>query len=114
MRQLDVYVNDSKAGVLTEEYPGKGYTFCYEDAYLASEHPAISVTLPKQRKIYESDHLFPLFTNMLPEGANRKVLCRTLRIDENDFFGMLAAMADKDFIGAVQIKKNTTPASTEY
>ena len=44
---------------------------------------------------------------MLPEGANRKIICRSLRIDENDFFGMLTAMADKDFIGAVQIRKKT-------
>lgn len=107
MRQLNVYVNNNKAGVLTEQYPGKGYTFRYSDAYLASEYPAISVTLPKQKEVYESEYLFPLFTNMLPEGANRKIICRSLRIDENDFFGMLTAMADKDFIGAVQIRKKT-------
>lgn len=107
MRKLNVYVNNSKAGVLTEQYPGKGYTFCYDDAYLTSEHPSISVTLPKQKKVYESEYLFPLFTNMLPEGGNRKVICRSLRIDEKDFFGMLIAMADKDFIGAVQIRKIT-------
>lgn len=107
MRQLNVYVNNNKAGVLTEQYPGKGYTFRYDDAYLASEYPAISVTLPKQKEAYESEYLFPLFTNMLPEGANRKIICRSLRIDENDFFGMLTAMADKDFIGAVQIRKKT-------
>jgi serine/threonine-protein kinase HipA len=105
MRQLNVFMNDDKAGMLTERHPGRGYTFCYDDAYLSSEHPAISVTLPKQNKVYESEYLFPLFTNMLPEGANRKVICRSLRIDENDFFGMLTAMADKDFIGAVQIKR---------
>ncbi|MDO4165366.1 MAG: HipA N-terminal domain-containing protein [Bacteroides sp.] len=105
MRQLDVYMNDYKAGVLTEKHPGRGYSFCYDAEYLSSEHPAISVTLPKQKEAYESDYLFPLFTNMLPEGANRKVICRSLRIDENDFFGILSAMADKDFIGAVQVKK---------
>ena len=42
--------------------------------------------------------------NMLPEGANRKVICRTSRIDENDFFGLLSAMAGKDFIGGVHIE----------
>jgi serine/threonine-protein kinase HipA len=104
MRQLNVFMNGYKAGVLTEQYPGRGYTFCYDDAYLSSECPAISVTLPKRKDVYESEHLFPLFTNMLPEGANRKVICRSLRIDENDFFGILTAMTDKDFIGAVQIK----------
>ena len=51
--------------------------------------------------------MFPFFTNMIPEGANRKVICRSLRIDEKDFFGILTAMADKDFIGAVQVKKVT-------
>lgn len=107
MKQLSVYMNDSKAGVLTERYPGKSYTFCYDDAYLASEHPAISVTLPKQKEAYISECLFPLFTNMLPEGGNRKVICRSLRIDEKDFFGILTAMADKDIIGAVQIRKIT-------
>jgi len=40
-----------------------------------------------------------------PEGANRRVICRSLRIDENDFFGLLEAMADKDFIGAVNIRR---------
>ena len=42
---------------------------------------------------------------MLPEGANRRVICRSLRIDENDFFGMLEAVADKDFIGAVNLRR---------
>ena len=41
---------------------------------------------------------------MLPEGANRKIICRSLRIDEKDFFGMLMAMANADFIGAVHVK----------
>lgn len=41
---------------------------------------------------------------MLPEGANRKIICRSSRIDEKDFFGMLMAMADRDFIGAVNVK----------
>jgi serine/threonine-protein kinase HipA len=104
MRQLDVYMNDRKAGVLTEQYPGKGYIFLYDEGYLVSDTPPISVTLPKRREAFESDHLFPFFTNMLPEGANRSVICRSLRIDENDFFGLLAAMAGKDFIGAVHIK----------
>ena len=66
--------------------------------------PPISVTLPKRVETYESEHLFPLFSNMLPEGANRKIICRSSRIDEKDFFGMLMAMADRDFIGAVNVK----------
>ena len=43
---------------------------------------------------------------MLPEGANRKVICRTKRIDDNDLFGILSAMAGSDFIGGVSLKKS--------
>ena len=74
MRQLYVYMNECKAGVLTEKTPGSGYTFCYEKDYLLSDNPAISVTLPKRNEPYEDKHMFPFFTNMIPEGANRKVI----------------------------------------
>ena len=104
MRQLAVYVNERRAGVLTEQRPGFGYTFSYDADYLTSDGPSVSVSLSKRNKTYESDKLFPFFLNMLPEGANRKVICRTLRIDESDYFGLLAAMSGKDFIGAVNIK----------
>ena len=104
MRQLDVYVNERKAGVLTERHPGSGYVFHYDPDYLASNGPSISVTLPRRKEVHESDHLFPFFTNMLPEGANRKVICRTRRLDEKDYFGLLAAMAGKDFIGGVHLE----------
>lgn len=43
---------------------------------------------------------------MIPEGTNRGVICRTLRIDHNDIFGILSAMADKEFIGAVNIRSS--------
>lgn len=104
MRQLEVYMNNHRAGLLTENRPGKGYSFCYYPEYLATSMPPISVTLPKRVEAYKSEHLFPLFSNMLPEGANRKIICRSSRIDEKDFFGMLMAMAGRDFIGAVNVK----------
>ena len=104
MRQVNVYVNDRKAGVLTEMHPGTGYSFKYDPEYLLSDAPSVSVSLSKRNASYESASLFPFFANMLPEGANRKVICRTLRIDEHDLFGILTAMAGKDFIGGVHIK----------
>ncbi len=107
MRQLAVYLNDTKAGVLTEEHPGRGYIFQYYEEYLNSSNPPVSVTLPKRAEAYKSEYLFPFFTNMLPEGGNRRVICRSLRIDETDLFSLLVAMADKDFIGAVNVRKIT-------
>lgn len=105
MRALAVYYNDIEAGILTEKYPGAYYTFQYLEEYLQSKMPPVSATLPKQSTAYNSEYLFPFFSNMLPEGANRRVICRTLRIDENDYFGLLEAMAGKDFIGAVNVRK---------
>lgn len=107
MKQLAVYLNNHKAGILTEEAPGRDYSFRYEKSFLVSNQSPISVTLPKREDEFRSEHLFPFFSNMIPEGANRKVICRSHRIDEHDFFGMLAAMADKDFIGAVNIRRIT-------
>ena len=97
MRKLDVYFNDNRAGVLTERVPGRDYTFNYDNSYLCSDGYSISATLPKRKEPYRSEHLFPFFSN---------VICRALRIDEKDLFGILSAMADKDFIGAVEIRKN--------
>lgn len=85
-------------------HPGTGYSFKYDPDYLASDTPPISVTMPRRDDGYESPSLFPFFANMIPEGANRKVICRTFRIDEHDLFGILSAMAGKDFIGGVHIK----------
>ena len=69
--------------------------------------PPISATLLKREDAFYSEHLFPFFSNMIPEGANRRVICRSLKIDEQDFFGLLEAMADRDFIGAVNVRRIT-------
>lgn len=104
MRQLGVYNNDVLAGVLTEQAPGRSYMFAYDPAYLASGGAPVSVTLPLRSAPYESERLFPFFVNMLPEGANRTVICRKNRIDEEDLFGLLTVMSGRDFIGAVSVR----------
>ncbi|MCH5215245.1 MAG: HipA N-terminal domain-containing protein [Muribaculaceae bacterium] len=105
MRQLAVYYNDSLAGVLAEKSSGSDYTFQYADDYVNSNLPAISVTFPKRNERYSSEQLFPFFSNMLPEGTNRKTICRLQKIDENDSFGLLSALAGRDFIGAVNVRR---------
>lgn len=104
MRQLEVYMNDLAVGLLTESRPGRGYSFQYYSDFLSSSMPPVSVSLPKRSESYESMSLFPFFANMIPEGANRRVICRSSRIDEKDYFGMLMAMAGRDFIGAVHVR----------
>lgn len=104
MRTLGIYRNGILAGLLIEENR-KRYIFRYDDKYLMDENnPAISLTLPKTQKEYRSEFLFPFFFNMLSEGVNRKLQSVQLRIDEEDNFGLLAATAQHDTIGAVTVK----------
>lgn len=104
MRIARVYRNGQLVGTLIQHNP-KSYEFQYDDVWFSnSATPAISLTLPKNQKIYKSDYLFPFFFNMLSEGTNKKLQCRQLKIDENDYFGLLLATATNDTIGAITVK----------
>lgn len=103
MRRLKIYRNGELAGILSENT--NRYSFRYNDAWYAEkEKPAISLTLPKTQQEYNAGKLFPFFCNMLSEGVNRKLQCRTLKIDEDDDFGLLSATAQYDTIGAITVK----------
>lgn len=103
MRTLEIYRNGILAGLLIEENRKK-YIFRYDEQYFIDDHnPAISLTLPKTQKEYISEFLFPFFFNMLSEGVNRKLQSLQLKIDEEDNFGLLAATAQYDTIGAITV-----------
>ncbi len=105
MRQAKVIYKNEEAGLLTQLDSGV-FVFRYNDLWFnATNRPAISLTLPKNKQEYRSEYLFPFFCNMLPEGSNKKVVCHTLRIDKNDHFGLLLNTARYDTIGAVRIIK---------
>jgi HipA-like protein len=104
MRAAQVFYNQIPAGILAEENRNT-YRFVYDDAYLKdADLPAISLTLPKSQKEFQSEYLFPFFYNMLAEGVNRTLQSRQLRIDEEDSFGFLLATAGYDTIGAITVK----------
>ena len=104
MRAMEIYRNGILAGTLTEENRPR-FVFRYDDKYFNDvSKPGISLTLPKTQKEYSSEFLFPFFFNMLSEGVNRKLQCTLLRIDEEDNFGLLAATAQYDTIGAITVK----------
>ena len=105
MRSAEVYRNGNLAGVLVETDQGI-YEFTYDTEYFNdTSKPAISLTLPKMQQTYTSEYLFPFFYNMLSEGANRIAQSKQLKIDENDFFGLLLATAKYDTIGAITINQ---------
>ena len=105
MRRAQVFSNGVLAGMLTETDSGK-YIFCYDDSFLIDEkQTAISLSFPKSQREFTSETFFPFFFNMLSEGTNKAIQCQTLKIDENDAFGLLLATAHTDTIGAIIVKK---------
>ncbi len=105
MRAAKVFYKGEEAGLLTQQDDGK-FTFRYADLWLNDTGKAsISLTLPKTQQEYNSDFLFPFFFNMLPEGSNKQVVCKSMKIDENDFFGLLLTTAQYDTIGAITVTK---------
>lgn len=104
MRTLEIYRNGVLAGTLIEENTQQ-YVFSYDNAYFDDANKTgISLTLPKTKKEYRSEFLFPVFFNMLSEGVNRNLQSTQWRIDEEDNFGFLAATAQYDTIGAITVK----------
>ena len=105
MRQAEIYYKDEKAGILTQLDNGH-FEYEYDHLWFTdSSKPSISLTLPKTNKTHKSPYLFPFFYNMLPEGTNKQVVCRHMKIDTDDYFGLLLTTARYDTIGAVTVKK---------
>ncbi|KUG25031.1 hypothetical protein ASZ90_005169 [hydrocarbon metagenome] len=100
-REAKVFYNENYVGTLSK-VDGE-YFFQYSDEYLQTDYPAISLSLPKQKKIFRSNMLFPFFYGLLSEGENKELQCRKLKIDENDFFSLLLKTASEDTIGGVRV-----------
>ena len=105
MRKAGILYKEEEAGVLTQ-YDDGSFIFRYHDDCMAdSSKPGISLTLPKSQQEYHSKYLFPFFYNMLPEGSNKQLVCKLMRIDSDDPFGLLLTTAKTDTIGAVRVIK---------
>ena len=103
MREAVVKRNGEVVGFLKEE-SRTSYVFTYDDAWFKDQaKPPVSLTLPKTKKTFKSEYLFPFFFNMLSEGVNKKLQSIQLKIDEDDSFGLLIATAQFDTIGAITV-----------
>jgi HipA-like protein len=111
MSTAAVYYNGCLAGRLTKE--GRHYVFVYDAAYVAAAgNRPVSLTLPLITEPYKSDVLFPVFINLLNEGANKAIQDRLLKIDEDDYFGLLLATGGGDRIGPLTIKEEIDSHAT--
>ena len=104
MKTARVLRNNELVGILAKT-DSNSYNFTYDKAwFIDPQKPAVSLTLPKTKKEYNSKHLFPFFFNLLSEGSNLKLQARHYQIDEDDFFSLLLKTAHTDTIGAITIE----------
>lgn len=109
MRQAQILYKGEDAGLLTQDDDGS-FTFRYHATWVAnSSKPSISLSFPKMEQVFHAKFLFPFFYHVLPEGANRQIVCKYNRIDEDDDFGLLMTTARYDNVGAVNVIKIEKP-----
>ena len=96
-----VFFRDKTAGIL--EKTGDGYVFTYDEEYVKN-NPSISASLPKEKRVHKSKHLFQFFSGLLPEGWYLNIVSKNLKIDKEDKFSLLLATCS-DTAGAVSIRK---------
>ena len=103
MRKAQVFYKGRMAGQLVQR-DDESFVFSYDEDWLQDRQaPAISLTLPRRQPEHHSPTLFPFFFHLLPEGANKEVVCHALRIDPEDHFGLLLATARHDVVGAITL-----------
>lgn len=107
-RKAIVYVKGVPAAVLSK-HPHLGqrqYELQYLPEYLKNApcHP-VCYHLPPRPEAYYSEHLFPFFESLLPEGESLEYLCRVLKLDEQDRFSQLLRLARYDTIGDVTVRE---------
>lgn len=105
MRIAHILYKRERAGVLTQLDNGS-FHFTYNEDWVSDDSkPSISLTLPKSQIKFESEALFPFFYHLLPEGVNKRMICKTYKIDEDDAFGILLQASKVDTVGAVTIER---------
>jgi serine/threonine-protein kinase HipA len=103
MRIAKILYNEEEAGIITQHDDGS-FSFRYHDEWMRDDTKSgFCRTMPKTQQLYQSNYLFPYFFNIIPEGANRKAICTDLKIDEDDYFGILLVTGKHDVIGAVKV-----------
>lgn len=101
MRQGEIWVNKTLAGILTED--DNGYNFKYDKAYLENESTlAVSLTLPLQEEQFNAEYLFPFFDGLIPEGWLLDIVHKNWKINPRDRMGLLLTTC-RDCIGNISI-----------
>lgn len=102
LRKACVLKNGKTAGYLLANK--RRFVFIYDSDYLATGGSSIATGFPKAQRIFSSRYLFPFFSGLLPEGENLAYICRSLKLNPKDKFGLLLELAQNETIGAITVK----------
>ena len=112
-QSLKVYLHETFVGYLSQE--SHNLTFLYDDSYLQSDEPPISIRLPLSDHHFDDETTRSFFTNLLPEGGFRQSVCQQLGISDRNDFALLKAIG-RECAGAVSIlpDNENLPGSGEW
>ncbi|MDP2300949.1 MAG: HipA N-terminal domain-containing protein [Ignavibacteria bacterium] len=99
-RKGKVFFKNNYAGIISEDE--SGYSFVYDEEYIANNFPPISLTLPLIDKNFFSKTMFPFFDGLIPEGWLLKIAQENWKLNPKDRIGLLLSVC-KDCIGAVSV-----------
>lgn len=106
MSKVSVFYKNELAGIL-EKTVDDQFFFTYEEDYIQSLNPSISLTLPKEKIKFESSDLFAFFDGLIPEGWLLNLASTELRLNPlRDRFELLEKLC-QETIGAVHIGEKT-------
>lgn len=105
MAELDVYLGDQLAGVLSGD--SWAAAFLYDERW-AAERPAISRQLPISEQPAPPGPTRVFFDGLLPEATLRSELARIWRCDPLDWMALLAAIG-RESAGAVSVVPRGEP-----
>lgn len=88
IRALTVYLNENKAGTLTQGDDGR-LSFCYDGDYLDANGQAISVAMPLTEAPFLDKVARAFFSGILPDEGARQRLAAILGVSRDNAFGLL-------------------------
>lgn len=101
LSKANLYLRDELVGTL-EKKAGKKYIFSYNDEWVSSNKGGIGLSLPTDKRVYESDELLPFFENLVPEGWLLSCAQSIYKVDKKNRFGLLLATG-RETVGAVKV-----------
>lgn len=104
MRKGIVYIDELVCGYIVQN-DDNYFIFEYTDEWINDEKSkSVSLTLPKTKKRYESNILFPFFDGLIPEGYLLEVAIKKFNIHPNDRMALLLKTCANP-IGNVSVKE---------